>query len=50
MHKNFDIGAAWRKRCADLRTAALPAGHFFIDRYPEDTARILSEFLDSVRL
>ena len=50
MHKNFDIAAAWQKRAADLRTASLPAGHFFIDRFPEDTARILIEFLNTVRL
>ena len=50
MHKNFDIGVAWQKRCANLRTASLPAGHFFIDKYPEDTARILTEFLSGVRL
>jgi haloacetate dehalogenase len=50
MHKNFDIAAAWRKRSASLRTASLPAGHFFIDKYPLDTARILTEFLSSVRL
>src|SRR5579872_5561400 len=50
MHKNFDIGAAWRKRSTDLRTASLPAGHFFIDRFPGETARILLGFLNSVRL
>ena len=41
MHKNFDMEAAWRKRCAHLRTAMLPGGHFFIDRYPEETAHLL---------
>jgi len=48
MHRNFDMAAQWRKRCSDLKTAALPGGHFFIDRYPEETARILGEFLDAV--
>jgi haloacetate dehalogenase len=48
MHRNFDIGATWRKRCSDLKTASLPGGHFFIDRFPEETARILGDFLDAV--
>ena len=45
MHKLFDMGAAWRKRCADLRTATLPGGHFFVDRLPKETAGILADFL-----
>jgi hypothetical protein len=28
-----------------LQTATLPAGHFFIDRFPAETAAILAEFL-----
>ena len=45
MHKCFDIGAAWRKRCSQVRDATLPGGHFFIDQFPEDAARILMNFL-----
>ena len=45
MHKLFDIEAEWRKRCANVRAASLPGGHFFIDLLPEDTARVLDEFL-----
>ena len=30
MHKFFDIGAAWRKRCTNLATATLPGGHFLL--------------------
>jgi haloacetate dehalogenase len=46
MHKCFDIASAWRKRCIDLRTATLPGGHFFVDQWPTETARILLSFLD----
>jgi len=45
MHKLFDIEAQWRRRCADLKTASLPGGHFFIDQFPDETVRILADFL-----
>jgi haloacetate dehalogenase len=45
MHKLFDIAAEWRKRCARVSTATLPGGHFFVDQFPQDTARILADFL-----
>jgi haloacetate dehalogenase len=45
MHKCFDIGAAWSKRCSNVTTETVPGGHFFVDQFPEETARILSEFL-----
>jgi haloacetate dehalogenase len=45
MQKYFDIAAEWRKRCADLSTATLPGGHFFVDQFPDETARILSDFI-----
>jgi haloacetate dehalogenase len=45
MHKLFDIGAAWRKRCEYVVTESLPGGHFFIDRFPAETADILRKFL-----
>jgi hypothetical protein len=28
-----------------LTTETLPGGHFFVDQFPEETARIVSEFL-----
>jgi haloacetate dehalogenase len=49
MHRCFDIGEVWHKRCADLATDTLPGGHFFVDIYPEETARILSAFLGGIR-
>ncbi|MGH7012593.1 MAG: alpha/beta fold hydrolase [Stellaceae bacterium] len=41
----FDMAAQWAKRCADLRTATLPGGHFFVDQFPAETAQILTEFI-----
>jgi haloacetate dehalogenase len=46
MAQLFDIPAEWRKRCADLSTSSLPGGHFFVDQFPHDVARILTDFLD----
>jgi haloacetate dehalogenase len=45
----YDIPAEWRKSCATITTATLPGGHFFVDQYPGETARILREFLQGVR-
>jgi haloacetate dehalogenase len=45
MHKLFDMEAAWRTRCANVQTATLPGGHFFVDQFPADTVRILEDFL-----
>ena len=45
MAKLFDIPAEWRKRCANVTEASLPGGHFFVDQLPDESARILGEFL-----
>jgi len=45
MARLFDLPAEWRKRCANVTEASLPGGHFFVDQFPEDTARILLKFL-----
>ena len=45
MHKCFDIAASWRNRCTNVFTETLPGGHFFVDQFPEETARILAKFL-----
>jgi haloacetate dehalogenase len=47
MHRFFDLGEQWRRRCARLATATLPGGHFFVDQFPKETARVLLEFLES---
>jgi haloacetate dehalogenase len=45
MAKLFDIPAQWRKRCEIVRAASLPGGHFFVDQFGEETAKLLREFL-----
>jgi haloacetate dehalogenase len=45
MARLFDLPAEWRSRLADMTTVSLPGGHFFVDQFPEDTARILEDFL-----
>jgi haloacetate dehalogenase len=45
MAKLFDIPAQWRRRCAQVEAASLPGGHFFVDQFPIETARILLDFL-----
>ena len=47
MAKYFDLAAEWKKRCADVRPASLPGGHFFVDQFPAETAKILAEFMSS---
>ncbi|WP_158813766.1 alpha/beta fold hydrolase [Methylocapsa sp. S129] len=49
MAKLFDIPGEWRKRCASIEAASLPGGHFFVDQYPDETARIIAEFLTATR-
>jgi haloacetate dehalogenase len=46
MARLFDIPAEWRKRCANVTEASLPGGHFFVDQFGDDTARVLLGFLD----
>lgn len=43
----FDIPAEWRRRCSDVTDASVPGGHFFVDQFPDETARIVGQFLDS---
>jgi haloacetate dehalogenase len=45
MHQVFDLGAEWRARCRNLKIETLPGGHFFLDQFPDETARILKSFL-----
>lgn len=48
MHRLFNMGAEWEKRCASLSTATLPGGHFFPDQLPRETARCVLRFLESI--
>jgi haloacetate dehalogenase len=45
----FDIPAEWHKRCEAVITASLPGGHFFVDQFPNETARVLIDFLEGRR-
>jgi len=45
MAECFDLPSKWRECCDAIDTAALPGGHFFVDEFPEETTRILSDFL-----
>jgi haloacetate dehalogenase len=47
MARLFDLPAEWRTRLAHMTEAALPGGHFFVDQFPQETARILADFLTS---
>jgi haloacetate dehalogenase len=47
MARLFDIPGEWRKRCAQVSEASLPGGHFFVDQWPDETAKVLLEFLDA---
>jgi haloacetate dehalogenase len=47
MHKYFDLAAEWKKRCTNVRSASLPGGHFFVDQFPAETAKIIAEFMAS---
>jgi haloacetate dehalogenase len=45
MARLFDVPAEWRTRLAHMSAASLPGGHFFVDRFAQETARILEDFL-----
>jgi haloacetate dehalogenase len=45
MARLFDLPAEWRGRCTNVTEASLPGGHFFVDQFPDETARILLKFL-----
>jgi haloacetate dehalogenase len=45
MGRLFDVAAKWRERCVDVHPRSIAGGHFFIDQFPDETARILIEFL-----
>jgi haloacetate dehalogenase len=45
MARSFDVPGTWAERLDDMRSGALPGGHFFVDQHPEETARALLGFL-----
>ena len=45
MARAYDVPGTWAPRLRDMRAAALPGGHFFVDEHPVETAEALLEFL-----
>ncbi len=45
MARAMDVPATWAPRLADMRSEAIPGGHFFPDQSPEETAAALLAFL-----
>ncbi|MFK7744084.1 MAG: alpha/beta fold hydrolase [Roseobacter sp.] len=45
MAKAYDVPSTWRDRLAQMQSAAIPGGHFFVDQSPEETASVLHQFL-----
>ncbi|WP_415405346.1 alpha/beta fold hydrolase [Tateyamaria sp. SN3-11] len=48
MGRAFDVPGTWAERLSDMRSTALPGGHFFPDTHPEETAKALIAFLTGV--
>lgn len=45
MAREFDIADTWSSKLADMRVAPMDGGHFFVDQYPTETAKVLMDFL-----
>jgi len=48
MAKHYDVAATWQDYLDDMRAAAIPGGHFFVDQSPAETVRAISAFLDGL--
>jgi len=48
MAKHYDVPATWSDRLSDMRSRALPGGHFFPDLHPRKTTEVLDDFLNSL--
>lgn len=48
MARAYDVSATWADRLSDMRSAAVPGGHFFVDQHPTETAAALMDFLTAV--
>lgn len=49
MGRAYEVAATWKNRLADMKSEALPGGHFFPDTHPDETAQALHRFLRSMR-
>lgn len=45
MARHYDVPATWADRLSNMRSAALPGGHFFPDTHPDATIDALLAFL-----
>ena len=45
MAQAYDVPATWADRLRDMRSEAIPGGHFFVDQSPRRTAEALLRFL-----
>ncbi|MFC6637924.1 alpha/beta fold hydrolase [Sulfitobacter sp. JBTF-M27] len=41
----YDVPSTWSDRLENMQSLGVPGGHFFVDEYPEETARALLDFL-----
>ncbi|PIE09917.1 MAG: alpha/beta hydrolase [Rhodobacterales bacterium] len=48
MGRAYDVAGTWADRLEDIRSAAVPGGHFFPDTAPRETATALRAFLTSL--
>ncbi|MCV3271055.1 alpha/beta fold hydrolase [Roseobacter sinensis] len=48
MAKAYDVPGTWADRFSDMRHAAVPGGHFFVDQSPEATVEALLGFLSKI--
>ena len=48
MARAYDVAATWADRLADMRSAPVPGGHFFIDQHPEEPSQALLTFLKDI--
>ena len=44
MAKSYDVPATWVEKCDNMRTQAMPGGHFFVDCAPDETCKALQAF------
>ncbi|MEP1963049.1 alpha/beta fold hydrolase [Tateyamaria sp.] len=48
MGRAYDVPATWQDRLSNMRSTALPGGHFFPDTHPIETEKTLRGFLTGV--
>jgi haloacetate dehalogenase len=48
-NRPVDPVTVWRERAADVRGAALPAGHFLVEECPDESVALLAGFLREAR-